>query len=111
MDSNNFNTDQNTSVINSAAPAQTNGMAIASLVLGIISIVAGCCVPIVGIILGIVGIVLSVLSKKSGKSKMGTAGLICSIVGIIFSILSYVLAAAMLAALAEAGFDMSAFGM
>lgn len=65
---------------------QTNILAIVGLVLGILSIVLSCCYGI-GILFGIAGIICSALSKKKGKSGVGTAGLICSIVGTVFSVL------------------------
>lgn len=73
-------------------PKQNNALAIVSLVLGIISIVLGCCGSWIAIVLGIGGIVCSVLSKKQGKTGMGTAGFICSIVGIVLAIVVLVLA-------------------
>lgn len=73
-------------------PKKNNSLAIVSLVLGIISIVLGCCGSWIAIILGIGGIVCSVLSKKEGKTGMGTAGMICSIVGIVLAIVVLILA-------------------
>lgn len=80
-------------VDNSQTPKQTNALAIVSLVLGITSIVLGCCTVWVGFICGIAGIVCAILSKKQGKSGIGTAGLVCSIIGIVLSVLMLILAA------------------
>lgn len=63
---------------------QSNPLAIVGLVMGILSIVLACCDGI-GIVPGIAGIICSALSKKKGKSGVGTAGLICSIIGTVFS--------------------------
>lgn len=85
---NNFETNNN-----SAAP--TNGLAIASLVLGIASILLNCWSKgtLIALIAGIVGIVLSVMAKKKiGPSGMGKAGLICSIIGIVFAVIIFILA-------------------
>lgn len=63
---------------------QTNGLAVASMVCGILSIILTC-VPYVCYIawaLAITGIVLAVVVKKSGKSSMATAGLVCSIIAL-----------------------------
>ena len=61
-----------------------NGMAIASLVLGIISIVLNFVgYSWVGLIMGIVGIVLGVSAKKNNPSGIASAGLIVSIIGTI----------------------------
>ena len=63
-----------------------NGMAIGSLICGIVGILMCCCCGI-GAIVGIVGIILAICSKKSNGGKMSgmaLAGLICSIVAIVF---------------------------
>lgn len=65
---------------------QSNPLAVVGLVMGILSIVFACCYGI-GIIFGIAGIICSALSKKKGKSGVGTAGLICSIIGTVLSVL------------------------
>ncbi|MDE6746126.1 MAG: DUF4190 domain-containing protein, partial [Oscillospiraceae bacterium] len=77
-------------------PQQSTGMAVASLVLGIVSICTGLfmfafpvlfLVPIIGIILGIV-----FKSKKLSVGKgMSTAGIITSVIGLILPILFVVL--------------------
>lgn len=65
---------------------KSNGLAIASLVLGIVAIVFNFIgLGIVGLILGIVGIVLGVLAKKKNPSGMATAGLVLSIIGTVSS--------------------------
>lgn len=64
-----------------------NGLAIGSLVLGIISIVLSC-TGWGGIVCGIVGIILSSLSKKQyGKSGLATGGMVCSIIGIVITVI------------------------
>ena len=69
-----------------------NGLAIASLVLGIIAIPAGCCYGF-GILLGIIGLILGIISKgDTGKmSTMALVGVICSIVGILIGVGFWVL--------------------
>ena len=62
----------------------TPGLAIASLVMGILSIVLSCCCGS-GIIFGIPGLIMSIVAGKQNKSGVGTAGLVCSIIGIVFS--------------------------
>uniref|UniRef100_UPI004056D9B7 hypothetical protein n=1 Tax=Acetatifactor sp. TaxID=1872090 RepID=UPI004056D9B7 len=64
----------------------TSGVAVVSLVMGIISIVFSCCYG-AGVIFGIVGIICAVVGKKNGKSGILTAGLICSIIGTVLSVL------------------------
>lgn len=65
-----------------------NGMAIGSLICGIVGILLCCCCG-VGAIVGAVGIVLSVLSRKQNDGKfsgLAMAGLICSIVAVVFGV-------------------------
>lgn len=66
-----------------------HGLAIASLVLGIISLLSCCCVYL-SVIVGVVGVVLAIISKnKSNTGKMETmalAGMILSIVGIVLAV-------------------------
>ncbi|HBB27840.1 MAG TPA: hypothetical protein DC000_01065 [Clostridiales bacterium] len=82
---------------------QSNGKAIASLVLGIVSLV---CVffgygAILGIILGIIGIVLGISSKKEQPSGMATAGLVLSIISVALCALSFIACIACAGALAS----------
>lgn len=63
---------------------QSNGAAVASLVLGIIGLCSGWLYGL-GCILGIIGVALSAKSKKeTGGSGMATAGLVLGILAIIF---------------------------
>lgn len=110
MDGQNFeNEAENVNVVANTTPEKkTDGLAIASLVLGILSIVLVCCNTYAAVIAGIIGIVLSILSKKNnGKSGMSTSGLICSIVGIVLGISMIILALIGLAVLNQMGFDMN----
>lgn len=78
------------------SPKRSNGMALASLILGILSIVMCCCGGF-GVILGAVGIVLAILSR--GQEPMETnakAGLCLSIGGIVLGIAILILAFAMM---------------
>ena len=64
-----------------------NGMAIGSLICGIVGILLCCCCGI-GAIVGIVGLVLAILSRKPNGGKfsgLAIGGLVCSIVAIVFS--------------------------
>ncbi len=66
------------------------GLAIASMVLGIVSIVLSC--TWIGVIAGIVGLVLAIVyNKNNEKCGMSQAGLICSIIGIILFIVIIIL--------------------
>lgn len=78
---------------NPQQPKQTNGMAIAALVCGIVGVV-GCFLgyfAFVSLILSVVGIVLGVkgmnIAKTTGTGHgLAVAGLVCGIVGAAFSL-------------------------
>ena len=59
-----------------------NGLAVASLVCGIISVVMMCCCTYLGIILGIIAIVLGIISKDEygNKPTMAKVGLVLGII-------------------------------
>ena len=62
------------------------GMAIASMVLGIVSVVL-CCIWYISRICGILN------NRNNGRNGMATAGIVCSIIGIVLSIAILILAA------------------
>ncbi|MBR6252524.1 MAG: DUF4190 domain-containing protein [Clostridia bacterium] len=62
-----------------------NGMATASLVLGILGLLLTC--ACIGFPLSIIGLVLGIASKKNGPSGKATAGIVLSAIGIGFSVL------------------------
>lgn len=74
----------------------SNGMAIGSLVLGIVSIVLFC-IPYVTIPAAIVGLILGIISLKNNKGSKGMAiaGIILAGVGLLFGIMIAVGVAAM----------------
>lgn len=68
---------------------ESKGLAIATLVLGIISVFScGCCFP-----LGILAIIFAiiVLAKKKGGKPMAIIGMILSFISIMFVVLTYIL--------------------
>lgn len=63
---------------------ESNGMAIASLVLGILGFLGSCCY---GGILGIPGLILGIIALKKGQSKgMAIAGIVLSVLSIVISV-------------------------
>ena len=83
---------------------KSNGLAIASLVLGIVSIVfsfIGLSIPL-GLIVGIVGIILGVMARKKNPCGMATAGLVLSIIGTILCALMFIACAACVGAIGSA---------
>ena len=93
MDNNNFNETtpvQETPVqatattdytYSDATTEESKGLAIASLILGILSILCG------GGIFGIVGLILAIVAKKKGQAGPHTVGLILSIVGLVLGLI------------------------
>ena len=77
------------------------GMAIASMVLGIVALVLSCCFYYISIPCAIISIILAAvaLSKHTDGKGMAIAGLVCSIISIIPAVYIMVAGAAMLEAL------------
>lgn len=71
--------------------AQTSGIALAAMILGIISVVCmiSCCCTPIAIITGIAAIICFAVTPKVNETrgKKAKAGLICGIIGIIGSII------------------------
>lgn len=78
------------------------GMAIASLVLGIVSAVFSC-LWFISIPCAIIAIILGILANKAGKIGMATAGLVLGIIGIVFTVLGLTLLASLLSSFGTAG--------
>ncbi|MBQ9869763.1 MAG: zinc-ribbon domain-containing protein [Ruminococcus sp.] len=75
-------------VYNVAQPKQTSGLAVASLILGILALVLAC-FGVVGIICGILAVIMggvALASKKGGKG-MAIAGLVCGLIAIVPAII------------------------
>ncbi|MCC8168260.1 MAG: DUF4190 domain-containing protein [Clostridiales bacterium] len=72
---------------------QGNGMAVASLVLGIIGIVACCCSWIFGAVLGILAIVFGVKGRQQDPgNSMATAGMVLGVISLILAAVNVVVA-------------------
>lgn len=72
-------------------PEGGKGMAVASMVLGIVSIVMLCCSQYISLPCAIIGLILGIMYKKNnGKNGMATAGVVCSIVSLVISILAII---------------------
>lgn len=72
-------------------PEGGKGMAVASMVLGIVSIVMLCCSQYISLPCAIIGLILGIIYKKNnGKNGMATAGVVCSIVSLVISILAII---------------------
>ncbi|MBK0420716.1 DUF4190 domain-containing protein [Leucobacter sp. CSA2] len=83
----------------SAAPAypaatEQKGLAISSLVLGIVGVVFSFLVSFVGLVAGVVGLVLGILARKKGQPKgMSLTGIILSAAAIVLAIISMIIVA------------------
>ena len=86
-------------------PPAKNGLATASLILGILSIFFGLVIgwlfvpAIIGLFLGIAGLVLAVAGKSKGNT---TAGLVTSIIGLLLSLIFTISCACAAAAASKA---------
>lgn len=80
--------------VNTGAPSDDGkGMAIASMVLGIISIVLSCCFYYIAMPCAIISLILGAVSlKKSPNNKgMATAGIVLSIITLIVAVVTIIL--------------------
>lgn len=76
-----------------------NGLAIASLVLGILSLLfIG-----FGILFGIAGIITGIMSRKEHLSGMATAGIIMSIIGLVLCVVAYTVIVTCVAVFSQGG--------
>lgn len=87
MDMNGMN--QQPVYVQPAAPQGGAGLAIASMVLGIVALVLSCCIPYVTFVCALVGVILGgvSLAKKKGGKGMAIAGLVCSIIALVPAVL------------------------
>ena len=65
---------------------QKNGMAIASLVLGIVSIVFIWIYWGVGILAAVVGLILGIIARNQSPNTMATAGIVLSVIALAVNI-------------------------
>ena len=106
MDNNNFdggvdNNYQSPELNQGPAVPDRKGMAVASLVLGIISVVLFC-VWYLSLPCAVVGLILGILSLKSSGRGMAIAGLVLSIIAIAIFVVMLILAAIGLSILNDA---------
>lgn len=95
MENNNMNnpvpTQYPTPGLNPNIDPPGKGLAIASLVLGIITLLFIFFFPIGGLVTGIIGIVCASKAKSAGNSSgMQTAGFVCSLVGLVINAFIFV---------------------
>lgn len=65
------------------APTRVNGLAVTSLILGILSLLIG------GLPFGTAAIVLGICSRRGDErlSRMAVAGIVCGVIGVTFGVL------------------------
>ena len=90
-----------TNEMNQQNEPKSAGLAIASMVLGILALVLSCCVPYLPIILALLAVVLGgvSLAKKQDGKGMAIAGLVCGIIGLIPAVIVIVSGAAIMSSL------------
>jgi len=77
--------------------AGNSGMAIASLVLGIVGLVL-CWVPLLGLAASIVGLILGIKGQRSTGKGMAIAGIVLSSIGLFISAIIFIAWASMFSA-------------
>lgn len=84
-------------------PQPSKGLAIASMVLGIVALVLSCCVPYLPVLLSLLAVILGgvSLSKKMGGKGMAIAGLVCGIIGLVPSVIVIIGGAALFGSIAS----------
>lgn len=77
------------------------GLAIASMVLGIVALVLSCCLWYVSVPCAVVGVILGAVSLQGNYSGRGMAiaGLVCSIVSLVPAVIVLVSGASLMGAL------------
>lgn len=66
---------------NNVSQNNSNGMPIASLILGIVGLVAWI-LPLLGYPINIIGLILGIISNKKEKNKFSKTGIILSTIGL-----------------------------
>ena len=90
-------------------PQQSNGMATASLVLGIITLAAflgffTAVTPFIGVATGVVGLILGIMARKKQPSSMSTAGIVLSVIGLAMCLIVLIACVACIGALGSYGY-------
>ena len=81
------------------APARTgqNGLAVASLVTGIVGAVLAWLIAVVGLVLGVVAVVLGAVARRNGvRTGQATAGIALGALAIVMAVINMVIAYNML---------------
>lgn len=81
------------------------GLAIASMVLGIVALVLSCCLYFISIPCAVISVILAGISLKGGRDGKGMAiaGLVCSIISLVPAIIVMSSGAALLSSAGIAG--------
>jgi hypothetical protein len=73
-----------------------NGLALGSLVTGIVGAVTAWLIAVVGLVLGIVAVVLGVVSRRGGATGQATAGIALGALAVVMAVVNMVIAYNML---------------
>lgn len=82
-----------------AGPTKSNGLAIASLVLGIVGLLFGCCTGVVGLPFAIAALITGIIGMKkvdaeTGGKGLAIAGIVLGVIGILIGIVMIIFIAA-----------------
>ena len=79
-----------TEKLNKTVSSAANGMATASLIMGILAVVTS--LFLMGIIFGGLGICFALLSRGAGKMhSVAVGGLICSVIGLVIGLVIFII--------------------
>lgn len=101
MDNNNFQQPVYQQPMMPQEPPKSVGLAVASMVLGILSLLLACCVPYLPVLMGLLAVILGAVSlaKKLGGTGMAVAGLVCGIISLIPAVIIIITGVAFFSAL------------
>lgn len=83
--------------------SQSNGLAVASIVLGIIALLSSCCY---GGFLGFIGLILGIVAISKGQKKgMAVAGIITSVIALLITIIALAMGMSLMNEIANSSGD------
>ena len=81
---------------NTVGTGNRNGLALGSLVTGIVGAVMAWLIAIAGLVLGVVAVVLGMMARRGGTSGQATAGIALGALAIVMAVINMVIAYNML---------------
>lgn len=98
MEHENNNLNYGQQLLEQTTKTPSSGLAIASMVCGIISLTVSCCIPYLPFALSLLAVVFGSVSlgKHMGGKGMAIAGLVCGIIGLVSAVIILVGGASLL---------------